>query len=92
MIKNLVTQGANVFPFNCKKGLVVTINDDILMKSLNYFYKKATLEKKHFLDKKLYKNVSREKGGILPSQEFNGKLNLSLYGINNVILLCTIDR
>ena len=54
------------------------------MKSLNYFYKKATLEITHFLDKKLYKNFSREKEGmfynsgrILLSQEFNGKLNLS---------------
>ena len=45
--KYLVTQEKNAtsaFPFNCQKGLVVALNDNLLIKALNYFYKKATLE------------------------------------------------
>ena len=85
--KYLVTQekySINIFPFNCPKGLVVTLNDDLLKRALNYFYKKATLEIKKFLPKNVYKNISNEKnnilyytGRILQSQEFDGKLNLS---------------
>ena len=85
--KYLVTQEKNkaiAFPFNCKKGLVVTLSDECLIALLFYFYKKATLEIKHFLSKNAYKHISKERnevlyftGRILPSQEFDGKLNLS---------------
>ena len=85
--KYLVTQekkSINIFPFNCPKGLVVTLNDDLLKRALDYFYKKATLEIKKFIPKNVYKNISNEKNNILyytqrilQSQEFDGKLNLS---------------
>ena len=85
--KYLVTQDKNAtsaFPFNCREGLVVALNDDLLIKALNYFYKKATLEIKTFLPKNVYKNICNEKndilyytGRLLPSQEFDGKPNLS---------------
>ena len=81
--KYLVTQ-ENVFPFDCANGLVVSIDEDLLMSSLNYFYKKATLEIEKFLPQKLYKNICQKRNGILyytgrilASQELNGKLNLS---------------
>ena len=62
----------------------MALNYDLLIKALNYFYKKATLEIKRFLPKNVYKNICNEKGDILyytgrilPSQEFDGKLSLS---------------
>ena len=85
--KYLLTQGTDVtnsFPFHCKKGLVIILDDDLLLSALNYFYKKATLEIKHFLPTGAFKNITREKsdilyftGWILASQEINGKCNLS---------------
>ena len=82
--KYLVTQGkksTNIFPFNCSKGLVVTLNDNILIRVLNSF-KKASSEIKKFLPKNVYTNISNEKndilyytGHIFQSQEFDGKLN-----------------
>ena len=45
--KYLITQeknSLNAFPFDCVKGLVVTLNDELLITALNYLYKKATLE------------------------------------------------
>ena len=65
-------------------GLVVCISDEDLTLALNYFYRKCTLEVKHFVDKKSYEKISIEKNGILyysgrilPSQEFGGTLKLS---------------
>ena len=84
--KYLLTQeknSINAIPFDCVKGLVVTLNDELLITALNYLYKKATLDIKQFLPKKVYQGISKEKdeilyytGSILPSQEFNGELNL----------------
>ena len=85
--KRLTTQdrgATNAFPFDCQEGLVVTLNDNILMTSLDYFFKKDTLEIKEFLPKRMYKNISTENsevlyytGRILPSHEFNGQIDLS---------------
>ena len=85
--KYLLTQEKNsiiAFPFDCEKGIVVTLNDELLMTARNYLYKKATLEIKQLLPKKVYQRISKEKdeilyytGRILPSQEFNGEPNLS---------------
>ena len=82
--KYLITQNGNAFPFNCQQGLVVILTEALLMAAINYFYKKATLEIKQYNNKKAYKNISIEKdeilyytGRILPSQEFNGNLNLA---------------
>ena len=92
--KYLVTQKRNDFPFNCQEGLVVDLSDEMLITAINYFYKKATLEIKHFQNKKIYKSISKEKnevlyytGRILPSQEFDGKLNLSDVCIDLTVIL-----
>ena len=82
--KFLVTQGKYMAPFQCKAGLTVELNEEILMISLNYFFRKGSLEIKHFLNKNSYKNISKEKnsilyytGRILSSQKINNKLNLA---------------
>ena len=79
----LVTNGTSKFPFNCKKGLIVQLSEDYLKMALNYFFLKASLEIKRFT-KRSYKNISKEKNGILvysgrilPSQKINNKMNLS---------------
>ena len=79
----LVTGGSK-FPFNCSKGLVVVLNREILIRSLGYFYLKASNEVKKYCNKKQYAKISEEKSGILyysgrilPSQEFTNKLDLS---------------
>ena len=80
----LLTQGKNDFPLNCKAGLVVYLSDEILNIALDYFYKKASLEIKHFQTENVYKNIASKKNGILyytgrilPSQKINNELNLS---------------
>ena len=50
--------------FNCKRGLVVG-SEEILMTAPNYLYKKASLEIKHFQNKNVYKNIAKERDGIL---------------------------
>ena len=70
--------------FSSQAGLVVHLSEEDLTFALNYFYRKCTLEVKHFVDKKSYEKISVEKDGILyysgrilPSQEFGGILKLS---------------
>ena len=70
--------------FSSPPGLVVHLSEEDLNLALNYFYRKCTLEVKHFVDKKSYEKISVEKEGILyysgrilPSQEFGGTLKLS---------------
>ena len=82
--KFLVTTGETKFPFACAKGLVIELEDVNLLQSLNYFYKKATLEVKRFVKQKLYQKISVEKGEILyysgrilPSQRIDNKIQLS---------------
>ena len=79
----LVTEGSK-FPFNCSKGLVVVLNREFLIRSLGYFYLKASNEVKKYCNKKQYAKISEEKlgilyysGRILPSQQFTNKLDLS---------------
>ena len=81
--KYLITTNS-VFPFICKGGLVVEITELDLLEALNYFFKKASAEVRHFLPKGTYQNISEDKlgilyytGRILPSQEFGSKLQLS---------------
>ena len=80
----LVTEGGGSHPFVSQKGLVVVLSEDNLRESLNYFYRKASLEIKCFQPKTSYQRISLEKfgilyytGRILPAQTFNNKLNLS---------------
>ena len=82
--KYLVTQGNTNFPFNCPKGLVIVLLNENLNIALEYFYKKATLELRHFRDQNYYKKISENKNGILyytgrilPSQEFENTIQLS---------------
>ena len=63
--------------------MTVELTEENLRISLNYYFKKATLEVKKFCSKNMYKTISKEKygilyytGRILPSQQIN-KLNLS---------------
>ena len=79
----LITLGTSGFPFQSAKGLAVEVSDQNIMRALNYFYKKATLEVKEFSGSS-YKKISTEKSGILyfsgrilPSQEFTNKIELS---------------
>ena len=79
----MVTEGSK-FPFNCSKGLVVVLNREFLIRSLGYFYLKASNEVKKYCNKKQYAKISEEKlgilyysGRILPSQQFTNKLDLS---------------
>ena len=95
----LVTQGGGNFPFISQQGLVVALNNVNLISAINYFYKKATLEIKHFQHLKNYQNISKDKfgilyytGRILPSQEFDDIFcccttifsNLSFFLNNNI--------
>ena len=80
----LVTQNVEVFPFLCRKGLVVVIKDEDLVSSLNYYFQKATNEIKHFLPLKAYEHISRERDGImyytgriLPTQQLIGRTSLA---------------
>ena len=82
--KYLVTQGNTNFPFNCPKSLVIVLLNENLNIALEYFYKKATLELRHFRDQNYYKKISENKNGILyytgrilPSQEFENTIQLS---------------
>ena len=81
--KYLVTAGA-AFPFVCEKGLVVELTELNLLEALNYFFRKASDEVRHFLPKSSYENISQDKfgilyytGRILPSQTFGSKVELS---------------
>ena len=61
----LVTEGKGQQPFVSRKGLVVKLSEDNLQESLNYFYRKATLEIQCFQPKTSYERISSEKFGIL---------------------------
>ena len=54
--KYLVTS-ANKFPFICKQGLVVELTESYLLGALDYFFKKASAEIKHFLPESAYKKI-----------------------------------
>ena len=82
--KFLVIQVKNNVPFTCAKDLVVELSEENLLQSLHHFYKKSSMEIKHFQNKNSYDKISIEKfgilyytGRILPSQTFDNKLNLS---------------
>lgn len=81
--KYLVTNDSNKFPFNCAKGLVVELSEYYLKCALNYFFVKASLEVKAFMNKSSYVNISKEQnsilyytGRILPSQKVDNKTSL----------------
>ena len=83
--KYLVTEGkihrydSNV-EIQCKQGQVIILHEDDIKESFDYFYRKSTLEIKHFLHKKDYNDIADEKNGIL---YYKGRiLPTQLYGVN----------
>ena len=64
--------------------MIIHLTDKYLTLALTYFYQKSTEEVKKYLDRKRYQKITSEidgilyyTGRILPSQTFDGKLNLS---------------
>ena len=82
--KYLVTTGRDVDTrYICPKGLVIEFPFDLVTPALQYYFKIATQEIKHFLPEAKYKNLSQEKSGILyytgrilPTQQVNGDLTM----------------
>ena len=55
-----------VNPFSYKSGNVcVVLTDEEIQYAMDYFFKKATQEVKHFVNRKVYENISVERNGIL---------------------------
>jgi hypothetical protein len=72
-----------IFNLKCKNAVVISLTDKDIQNALKYFYRKATEEVKNYVEKRVYQKISKEidgilyyTGRILPSQTFNGKLNL----------------
>ena len=64
--KYLVTTGNDKDGiFKCKSGLVVEIPLSMIKAAMQYYFRSATKEVKHFLPESKYKNISEEKSGIL---------------------------
>lgn len=61
----VATTGSDDMRFMCTKGLVVDLDPNMTNAALQYFFKKASVEVKHFLPVSKYKNISEEKSGIL---------------------------
>ena len=82
--KFLVTNDSNRFPFVREKGLLIELETHHLKRALAYFFQKASLEVKTFMNKKSYVNISEEKddilmytGRILPSQKIDNQRHLA---------------
>ena len=80
----LVTTGEKSKGLQCPKGLVVELPDIMIKFALAYYFKKSTLEIKHFLPKHKYCNISKEidgimyySGRILPDQKVENKLSVA---------------
>jgi hypothetical protein len=64
--KYLVTTGSDIDgTFKCKSGLVVEIPISMINAALQYYFRIATKEVKHFLPEYRYTKISEEKSGIL---------------------------
>ena len=78
--KFLVTTGCDPDPkFSCPEGLVVEFSEDMVKAAMQYYFRLATVEVKHFLTESKYRHISEEKSGILyytgrilPTQELGG--------------------
>ncbi len=82
--KVITTHGSNDFPFVCAEGLTIELTEYYLRCALTYFFMKASLEVKNFMNKKSYKNMSTDKNGVLlytgrllPSQKIDDQLHLA---------------
>ena len=82
--KFIVTTGSDADSrYVCPKGMAVEFPYDLVTPALQYYFKIATEEVKHFLPVSKYKNISEEKSGILyytgrilPTQEVGGDLTM----------------
>ena len=68
----------------CKPGLVINLTNSDINETLNYFFRKATLEVTRFVSPNLYQNIFQEhdgilyyQGRILASQEVSGRKYMS---------------
>ena len=84
IVHSVKNNAGKITEIRCKPGMVVNLTDLDIKLALDYFYRKSTLEIKHFADKKVYEKISVEKDGILyytgrilSSQEFGGNLTLT---------------
>ena len=82
--KFLVTSGQDSKGLKCKQGLVVELPEVMVKEALAYFFRKCTLEIKHFLPEQKYVNISKEidgilyySGRILPDQKVEKDLTLA---------------
>lgn len=82
--KFLVTTGENSKGLKCKQGLVVELPEVMVKDALAYYFRKSTLEIKHFLPEQKYSNISKEidgilyySGRILPDQKVEKDLTLA---------------
>ena len=80
----LVTTGSGSKGLNCPEGLVVELPEVRVKDALAYFFRKSTLEIKHFLPEQKYCNISKEideilyySGRILPEQKVQNKSHLA---------------
>ena len=62
---SLLTTGSDVPNFECTKGLIVDLPKNMISAALQYFFRSATDEVKHFLPASKYKHITEEKLGIL---------------------------
>jgi hypothetical protein len=65
--------------FKCPEGLVVNFPENLVKAAMQYYFRIATEEVKHFLQESKYKHISEEKSGILyyigrilPTQQVGG--------------------
>ena len=92
-VRYLVTEGkkhkVGDVEIQCKQGQVVMLHDEDKQESLNYFYRKSSLEIKQFLPKKDYSEIAEEKNGIL---FYNGRiLPTQAFGAENIGRKCLSD-
>ena len=85
--KYLVTTGTGSdIRYKCPKGLVIEFPYDLVNPALQYYFKIATQEVKHFLPEAKYKNLSQEKSGIL---YYTGRI-LSTQKVNGELTMCDV--
>ena len=80
----LVTEGKYKEPFVCEEGKIVVLSGRFSRLALNYYFRKGTLEVRHFLPKSSYQKISKEVDGILrytgrilPTQSIDNQLQLA---------------
>ena len=60
-----MNEAGKVTELKCKPGQVINLTSADIKCALDCFFRKCTLEIKHFLKKKVYEKISEERNGIL---------------------------